>query len=160
MKTKYIILMIVLMIILGHSVQLGLAQDQTKCTSCASCAACSDEAVKTSEPNQTQCPVMGGKINKEVYTDYNGKRIYFCCAGCDEAFKKEPAKYLEKMEKLGVILEDAPINQTACPVSGESIDQNVFTDYQGTRVYFCCSGCKETFEKSPETYIKKILPNT
>ena len=25
---------------------------------------------------QTVCPVLGGKINKDVYTDYQGQRIY------------------------------------------------------------------------------------
>jgi len=36
---------------------------------------------------QTVCPVLGGNVNKEVYVDYKGKRIYFCCPGCDAEFK-------------------------------------------------------------------------
>jgi len=27
--------------------------------------------------------------------------------------------------------------QTVCPVRGEKIDKNVYTDYQGQRVYLC-----------------------
>lgn len=27
---------------------------------------------------QTVCPVRGDKIDKNVYTDYQGKRVYFC----------------------------------------------------------------------------------
>jgi hypothetical protein len=27
--------------------------------------------------------------------------------------------------------------QTVCPVRGEKIDRNVYTDYQGKRVYLC-----------------------
>jgi YHS domain-containing protein len=57
---------------------------------------------------QTICPVLGGKINKEVYTDYKGQRIYFCCAGCDAEFKKDPDKYLQKMKEQGVTPEKAP----------------------------------------------------
>jgi Cu(I)/Ag(I) efflux system membrane fusion protein len=52
--------------------------------------------------NQTLCPVMGGKINKEVYTDHNGMRIYFCCAGCDGEFKSDPEKYLQQMRANNV----------------------------------------------------------
>jgi YHS domain-containing protein len=57
---------------------------------------------------QTTCPVLGGNINKQVYADYQGKRIYFCCKGCDEKFKKDPEKYIKKLEEEGVTLEPAP----------------------------------------------------
>jgi YHS domain-containing protein len=46
--------------------------------------------------------------NKEVYTDYEGKRVYFCCPGCLPEFKKDPAKYIKKLEDAGVTLEKAP----------------------------------------------------
>ena len=57
---------------------------------------------------QEKCPVMGAPVNKSVYVDHNGKRIYFCCAGCPETFKKDPDKYLKQMAAEGVELEDAP----------------------------------------------------
>jgi YHS domain-containing protein len=57
---------------------------------------------------QTTCPVLGGTINKEVYADYQGKRIYFCCQGCDKEFEKNPEKYLQKLKDEGVTLEPAP----------------------------------------------------
>ena len=57
---------------------------------------------------QTKCPVLGGDIDKQVYADYQGKRIYFCCSGCDEEFKKDPEKYMKKLQEQGVTLEPAP----------------------------------------------------
>ena len=51
---------------------------------------------------QTHCPVMGGEINKDVYVDYKGKRIYFCCLGCEEPFLKEAEKHLAKMRVDGI----------------------------------------------------------
>jgi len=48
---------------------------------------------------QTVCPVTGGNINPNIYVDHNGRRIYFCCDGCDDAFQKHPAKYLERLDK-------------------------------------------------------------
>lgn len=57
---------------------------------------------------QTTCPVLGGKIDKEIYTDFEGKRIYFCCKGCIAVFQKDPAKYIKKLENEGVSLEEAP----------------------------------------------------
>ncbi len=50
---------------------------------------------------QTICPVMGGAINKELYTEYKEKKVYFCCAGCKEKFEKEPDKYISKLPQFG-----------------------------------------------------------
>lgn len=57
---------------------------------------------------QTTCPVMGGKINKEVYVDYEGKRVYFCCPGCETKFMEDPETYIKQMEAEGVVLEQTP----------------------------------------------------
>jgi len=57
---------------------------------------------------QTTCPVMGNKIDKNVYTDYEGKRVYFCCPDCIATFKKDPAKCIKKLADAGVTLEKAP----------------------------------------------------
>ena len=105
--------------------------------------------------SQTICPVMGNPVSKDVYTDHNGKRVYFCCEPCIKAFKEEPDKYLDKLKAEGVTLEDAPIEQTTCPVSGKPINSAIYTDHQGERVYFCCNGCKSAFEKNPTEYLKK-----
>jgi len=52
---------------------------------------------------QAMCPVMGGKVNKEIYVDHAGQRVYFCCNMCIDTFKKEPGKYLKKMAADGVV---------------------------------------------------------
>ncbi|HNR93323.1 MAG TPA: YHS domain-containing protein [Kiritimatiellia bacterium] len=48
---------------------------------------------------------MGGKINKDFFADYNGMRIYFCCGGCDETFRKNPEKYLQEMREKNIAPE-------------------------------------------------------
>ncbi len=58
---------------------------------------------------QTECPVMDGmKIDKDVYVDYEGKRVYFCCKGCPGMFMKDPAKYMKNLGDQGVAIEAAP----------------------------------------------------
>jgi len=57
---------------------------------------------------QTTCPVLGGNVSRQLYVDYQGNRIYFCCTGCDTEFKKNPEKYLQKMKEQGVTPEKAP----------------------------------------------------
>ncbi|MFC1495153.1 YHS domain-containing protein [Thermodesulfobacteriota bacterium] len=102
---------------------------------------------------QTSCPVMGGEIDKNVYTDYQGQRIYFCCESCKKTFAENPEKYLDKIQKDKVLLESV---QKKCPVMGGDIDKEVFIDYKGRRIYFCCAGCEEKFMKDPEKYLNKL----
>lgn len=47
------------------------------------------------------CPVSGEKIEEGsvVTYEYRGKVYSFCCQGCVEEFKKDPDRYIEKMEK-------------------------------------------------------------
>ncbi len=63
---------------------------------------------KLNQVSQTICPVMEGKINKDIYIDYNLERIYFCCKGCIGEFKKNPEKYIKKLKDQGITLEKAP----------------------------------------------------
>lgn len=51
-------------------------------------------------PKEVKCAVMGkDMVNIEkatktkMFSDYKGKRYFFCCAGCKPAFDKDPAKY-------------------------------------------------------------------
>ncbi|MFN3740265.1 MAG: YHS domain-containing protein [Thermodesulfovibrionales bacterium] len=47
------------------------------------------------------CPVSGEKIDEtsQVKYEYKGKVYRFCCPVCIEEFKKDPERYIEKMEK-------------------------------------------------------------
>ena len=58
------------------------------------------EEVASAEIEQTICPVMEGAINKAIFTEYEGKKVYFCCAGCKEKFEKEPEKYIAKLPQF------------------------------------------------------------
>lgn len=57
-----------------------------------------DEVVAGGE--QKLCPVMGGVIDRSVFTEYQGKKVYFCCPGCIDMFKAEPEKYLDKLPQF------------------------------------------------------------
>ena len=50
----------------------------------------------------------------------------------------------------------ATIEQTTCPVMAGAIDKNIFVEYQGQKVYFCCPGCKQKFEEEPQKYLVKL----
>jgi YHS domain-containing protein len=54
------------------------------------------DAAKTSM-KQTLCPVMGNEINPDVFIEYKGVKIYFCCWGCDDKFLADPERYIPKL---------------------------------------------------------------
>jgi len=46
--------------------------------------------------------------------------------------------------------------QTTCPVTGNPIDKAVHIDFQGQRIYFCCTQCPAKFKADPEKYFAKF----
>jgi YHS domain-containing protein len=99
---------------------------------------------------QTNCPVMGGPINKEYYTDIQGQRVYHCCPACAEKLEADPDKYFKEAAEQGVLFENI---QTACPVTGKEISQEVSIYHEGRTVFFCCEGCISTFKDDPGKYL-------
>ena len=57
---------------------------------------------------QTSCPMMGTPIDKKIFVDHKGKRIYFCCDDCPEKFKDDADAQMKTMTEAGVILADTP----------------------------------------------------
>lgn len=61
----------------------------------------------TKAPTTVSCAVMADdKVDvakataKKMYADYKGRRYFFCCEGCPDAFKKNPAKYAKKAQSI------------------------------------------------------------
>ena len=56
------------------------------------------ETASTTE--QKICPVMGNPIDKDVYVEYKGKKVYFCCPDCKAKFNADPEKYVAKLPQF------------------------------------------------------------
>jgi len=47
----------------------------------------------------TKCAVMGDDVgDSKVTVSYNGYTYHMCCEDCVETFKKEPSKYVAKIQ--------------------------------------------------------------
>lgn len=109
------------------------------------------------------CPVMGnqGVVSAKIeYSDYDGKRYYFCCEGCKPKFDAEPKKYVDAFNLPGNIIKVSGDKMTfICPVTGEegvAAKDTKYTDYQGKRYYFCCPDCVGKFAKDQPGYLKSL----
>ena len=105
---------------------------------------------------QTTCPVSGKAISLTSFVDVEGKRVYTCCAGCNEKVKVDAATYIAKMKNAGVTIADTPKAQTICPVMGGAINRDLYVDANGKRIYVCCGGCIDKVKADPATYISKL----
>jgi len=73
-----------------------------------------------------------------------------------EEMKQAATKAVEEVKKTAKEAA-TEIAQTMCPImDGNKIDKNVFVEYKGKKVYFCCADCKAKFEAEPEKFIAKL----
>jgi YHS domain-containing protein len=62
-------------------------------------------ALANSYSYQTKCPVMGGDINPQAAIKLaDGRKIYFCCPGCDKKLASAPSIFLPKLAAQGVFV--------------------------------------------------------
>ncbi|MBN1506123.1 MAG: YHS domain-containing protein [Sedimentisphaerales bacterium] len=74
---------------------------QTETSQAATPASTEQDATQVPQTDeQTTCPVMGGAIDKNVFTEYKGRTVYFCCPACVETFKADPEKYISKLPQF------------------------------------------------------------
>ncbi len=60
------------------------------------------------------CPVTGEKLeSKDVKGEFFGRTVYFCCAGCLDEAKKQPAAYIKKTqaEQLAALKNAKPAKE-------------------------------------------------
>ena len=76
-------------------------------------------ATATVSTGQKVCPVMAKPINPNIFVDYNGRRVYFCCPMCPPKFNADPEKYikiLDEQMKGGAAAPSAPATTATAPM--------------------------------------------
>jgi YHS domain-containing protein len=106
--------LIFLLAIQGCKKQEPTAQQPPKSTSMDKAAMAAndtaEDAAKTAQATasetvaaveQTTCPVMeGNPIDKTLFVEYKGKKVYFCCKECEGKFLADPEKYVAKLPQF------------------------------------------------------------
>ena len=110
----------------------------------ASAAPAGDENAKKLHVTNKICPLMGDEVLEKHRIEYEGQYVYFCCSGCIDMFKADPAAAIAKMTPED---REAIKKNETCPVTGEEIGASKErVEFEGRLVYFCCGGCKSKFE--------------
>ncbi len=88
-----------------------------------------------------KCIVAGNKpANGAKSVEYKGAKVFFCCDGCPEAFKKDTAKFASKANMQLVATGQA--KQVACPLSGGKLNDATAIKVGTVEVKFCCEKCQ------------------
>lgn len=78
--------------------------------------------------------------------DYKGGKVFFCCPNCPKGFSADTAKFAAAANAQLVATGQA--KQTACPISGQPVDESKKLTVAGAEVTFCCDNCKGKVEKA------------
>jgi YHS domain-containing protein len=57
---------------------------------------------------QTVDIMSGNPVKSNIYSDYKGKRVYFCCEESKRRFELDSEAWMKRAEELGMVLQDAP----------------------------------------------------
>jgi YHS domain-containing protein len=118
---------------------------------------------------QRICPVSGmklGSMGKPIKTSVDGKDVFVCCAGCTNALKAEPAKFLARLNSvvgspLPATKADAAAiaHQRKCPVMNTPLGKMgrpLKVRVGGREIFICCKGCTILLKKNPAKYLAMI----
>jgi Cu+-exporting ATPase len=119
--------------------------------------------------------------NARGQAEYEGKKYYFCCPGCEAKFKADPERYLKNPATApmtstagsGVVMlgqigaspsaKDAKPSTQTDPVCHMQVDPQRAAgkyEYKDKTYYFCNPRCEEKFKADPEKYLQPALSQT
>ncbi|GMU84502.1 MAG: hypothetical protein AMXMBFR47_43710 [Planctomycetota bacterium] len=102
------------------------------------------------------CPVMGEAVDFHVKTMTVDGPVYFCCDMCIPKFKKDPAKYAEKLATQRAALAKLDRVQVSCPVDAKSVDGKLTAEVGGHKIAFCSKDCQAKYAEHPGAFKAKL----
>ena len=139
MKTKNFVSTFVLLLLMFFLVIIGCKKQPQSTDSNQPASGGGQAAVQ-----KWTCP-----MHPEVIADKPGQ-----CPKCGMTLV--PLKPEKDVNSMAAAMS-ADIEQKMCPVlANMPIDRNIWVEYQGKKVYFCCADCKAKFQKEPEKYLSKL----
>jgi xanthine dehydrogenase accessory factor len=99
---------------------------------------------------------IGARSPEEIAVSILAQIVQVKAARAPSAERK-PAGPRLGQTKLGEEMPENIPNEAKDPICGmmvETAQAQHTSEYQGTRYYFCCAGCKQTFDQQPDKYAK------
>lgn len=110
------------------------------------------------------CVVSGkklGTMGKPHELLHGVRLVRLCCKGCVDAFTKEPARYMRKLDKAAMDAQRERYPLQTCLVGGGKLGSmgDPYEFMFGPRlIRMCCKGCLGKFAKDPAGFLAKLQP--
>lgn len=94
-----------------------------------------------------------------VRVEHEGRELRFANQANADAFAKDPAPALKRLDQRIIEAQAASYPVTTCPISGArlgSMGEPVDRVYGNRLVRFCCGGCPAAFEEDLQANLKKL----
>lgn len=121
---------------------------------------------------QILCPVTDetlGSMGEPIAIRLGERTLYVCCQACVNAVKRNPERYLRKVDAELPTLqhpERAPRQiptrwggQKACPVTGEALGdmgEPIPIELGDRTMFVCCESCVDEVSRSPAKYLRRV----
>ncbi|USN98168.1 MAG: hypothetical protein H6810_08225 [Phycisphaeraceae bacterium] len=110
------------------------------------------------------CVVSGDSLLDDSKGDavnfvYNNRLFRLCCKMCKEDIRKDPEKFVEKLDKATADAQRDKYPLDTCIVSGEKLGHEgepAEMVVAGRLVRLCCNDCKKDILKDPAKYLAKL----
>ncbi len=95
--------------------------------------------------NET-CPWSGDSVQSDSLTKYNDYVVGFRNPGCRDTFESAVRHFDEAKDGTRRAPDIAECINETCPWSGEPMQSDSLTEYDGNVVGFCNAGCRDKFD--------------
>lgn len=104
---------------------------------------------------KVKCFISGKPAKAESSAAYREGKVFFCCDNCPAAFDaKDEAMATKANHQLVATKQYA---QKGCPFSGRPVAEGSELAVAGTKVGFCCDGCKGKVEGKEDDAAKVAI---
>ena len=126
-----------------------------------------DAPATKADPTKVKDLVCGMDVDPltaKYIARHNDRNYFFCSAGCQAKFEKDPAAYLaQPTQKVMVAAAaDAPVKlkDLVCGMSVDPQTTEHFTRHDDKSYFFCSAGCKTKFENEPATFLARAADSS
>ena len=95
--------------------------------------------------NET-CPSSGDSVQSDSLTKYDDYVVGFCNPGCRDTFESAVRHFDEAKDGTRRAPDTADCINETCPWSGEPVQSDSLTEYDGNVVGSCNPGCRDKFD--------------
>jgi YHS domain-containing protein len=119
------------------------------------------QLVSTGQFEQTGCPISGGDVNEDQFSEVGGVKVWFCCEKCkakvDGAASDEEKQKMvfanAAFEKSYALKPKWDISDVKCfMMPKKDVKEAKSVDHRDGKVFFCCPGCVKKWNKDPAKY--------